>query len=179
MQRLGYLMVIFGFLAGALVAVVDKESVRWGYFTALLSIGAAGVVLIRLSERKKGRAEGKLTLNMQQIEGCLSRIVENITRLNPPKAEKQTIDIYDLRNHIDRLFGEDLMSFVNVRQSIAHVYGLQAYADVMSHFAAGERYLNRVWSASADGYIDEANIYLDKAHEQFVQSYQKVQQLTQ
>jgi hypothetical protein len=37
----------------------------------------------------------------------------------------------------------------------------------MSHFAGGERYLNRVWSASADGYIDEVNAYLTKAHEQF------------
>jgi len=48
---------------------------------------------------------------------------------------------------------------------------------VMSSFAAGERYLNRVWSASADGYIDEVNAYLDKAREQFVDSLDKIRQL--
>ena len=37
----------------------------------------------------------------------------------------------------------------------------------MNPFAAGERYLNRVWSASTDGYIDEAHTYVDKAREQF------------
>ena len=47
----------------------------------------------------------------------------------------------------------------------------------MSCFAAGERYLNRVWSASAGGYIDEVNAYLDKAQEQFADSLEKIQQL--
>ena len=48
-----------------------------------------------------------------------------------------------------------------------HVFGLQNYADVMSAFAAGERYINRVWSASTDGYIDEVRSYLDRATQQF------------
>jgi hypothetical protein len=48
-----------------------------------------------------------------------------------------------------------------------HLFGLQAYADIMSSFAAGERYINRVWSASADGYDVEAAKYLDKAAQQF------------
>jgi hypothetical protein len=47
----------------------------------------------------------------------------------------------------------------------------------MSSFAAGERYLNRVWSASADGYVDEVNIYLDKAQEQFAESLNRIEQL--
>ena len=38
----------------------------------------------------------------------------------------------------------------------------------MSSFAAGERYINRVWSASADGYIEEAATYLKKAGAMFV-----------
>lgn len=37
----------------------------------------------------------------------------------------------------------------------------------MSDFAAGERYLNRVWSASADGYGQEARCYLQRAAARF------------
>lgn len=48
-----------------------------------------------------------------------------------------------------------------------HVFGLQNYADVMSAFAAGERYVNRVWSASTDGYVDEVRTYLIRATDQF------------
>ena len=58
-------------------------------------------------------------------------------------------------------------SHADARESMQHAFGIQAYADIMSAFAAGERYLNRVWSASADGYVDEVNAYLHKASEQF------------
>ena len=55
------------------------------------------------------------------------------------------------------------------RESIAHG-GLQAYAEVMNRFAAGERYLNRVWSASTDGYIEEAHRYMERATRQFAET---------
>jgi len=38
---------------------------------------------------------------------------------------------------------------------------------VMSAFAAGERYINRVWSASTDGYVEEVRSYLERATQQF------------
>ena len=82
-----------------------------------------------------------------------------------------------MRHRIDELFIDDIDKFVDARESIAHRYGLAAYGEVMSTFAAGERYLNRVWSASADGYIDEVNAYLEKAREQFVDSLEKIRQL--
>jgi hypothetical protein len=50
---------------------------------------------------------------------------------------------------------------------MVHLFGLQTYADIMSNFATGERYINRVWSASADGYKSEADSYLSRAAEQF------------
>ena len=37
----------------------------------------------------------------------------------------------------------------------------------MNEFAAGERYINRAWSASVDGYIDETLTYVTKARSQF------------
>jgi hypothetical protein len=55
----------------------------------------------------------------------------------------------------------------NARESMKNLFGLQAYADAMGAFAAGERYINRVWSASTDGYVDEAHNYLDRSTQQF------------
>jgi len=174
MKKLGFLIITVGFLAGSLAAVIDEISVQWTYFVAGLLAGAVGIVMVHLGERHESRAEGKLTSNIQSIETSLGRIVENMTRLN---AEKLSINTYDVRHRIDELFIEDLNIFVQARQSIAHTYGLGAYADVMSCFAAGERYLNRVWSASADGYIDEVNAYLEKTQGQFVDSLEKIRQL--
>ena len=167
-------MLTAGFLAGALFAVLDKLDVQWGIFSAALALGAAGIVVLRLGERHESRSQGKLALNMQDIETSLQSIVENITRLN---AEKTSINPYDVRHRIDECFPEPITSFVDAREGIAEIYGLQAYADVMSYFAAGERYLNRVWSASADGYINEVNAYLDKAQVQFTEALDKIRKL--
>ena len=65
------------------------------------------------------------------------------------------------------LFIDDINTFVEARKSIIHRFDMQSYADLMNHFAAAERYLNRSWSASADGYIDESYTYIAKAAEQF------------
>jgi len=174
MKKLGFLMITLGFLAAALASVVDKDEVRWDYFSGALAAGIAGIVLVRAGKRQENRAEGKLAANIQIIEASLGRIVENISHLN---AEKQSINTYDVRHRIDELFCEDMVTFVEARESIGQVFGLAAYADIMSHFASGERYLNRVWSASADGYIDEVAAYLDKAQLQFSEALEKVRHL--
>lgn len=174
MGKMGYLMITVGFLAGALAATADKEDVQWGYFAAALAVGAVGVGLIRFGAHREKRVEGKLASDIQSIESSLKRIVENMTGLN---AQKSSINTYDVRHRIDELFPEDLAVFVEARESIVHSHGLAAYADVMSSFAAGERYLNRVWSASADGYIDEVNAYIEKAQVQFAESLEKIRRL--
>lgn len=174
MKKLGYLIITIGFLAGALVSVLDELKVQWSYFSGALILGAVGIILVRLHEKKNVRSEEKLAMNLQDIKTSLTGIVENMTQLN---AEKQSINAYDMRHRVDELFSEDLTTFVEARESLAHVHGLQVYANVMSHFASGERYLNRVWSASADGYVDEITAYLDKAQVQFAEALDNIRQL--
>lgn len=174
MKRIGYLLITIGFLAGALVTVIDEQIVKWDYLFGTLVIGVAGIAVVRLGKHRDSRSEHKLAANLQDIETSLTRITGNMTRLN---EEKQSINTYDMRHRIDELFSEALTTFVEARQSLAQAYGLQVYADVMSHFASGERYLNRVWSASADGYIDEVTSYLDKAQAQFIAARDKVRRL--
>ena len=171
MKKSGYLLITFAFLAGSLVAVTDKLNVQWVYFSAAIIVGVVGIILVHHHERKNSRSKKKLTVNLQDIKASLARVVENLTRLN---AEKQSINPYDMRHRIDELFSDDLTTFVEARESLAHAHSLQVYADVMSHFASGERYLNRVWSASADGYVDEITVYLDKAQMQFAEALDRV-----
>ena len=90
--------------------------------------------------------------NLQILETSLTNILDNLETLND---DSDTLPVYEARFEIDRLLRDDLNNFANARESMKHVFGLQHYADVMSAFAAGERYINRVWSASTDGYVDE------------------------
>ncbi len=174
MKTIGFLMVTVGFLAAALATVHDENVVRWLWYVPALMIGAAGVAAIKINDARQSKTEHHVASRIETVENSLEKIATNIKKLN---AEKHTINTYDMRHRIDELFIDDLEMFVDARESIAHRYGLAEYGQVMSSFAAGERYLNRVWSASADGYIDEVNAYLDKAQAQFVESHDKVRRL--
>jgi hypothetical protein len=165
MRPLGHLLVWIGFLAGAFLTVARQDellSVPW--FVAALAVGAAGIALVRVGTRRLARHEDKLVADISTLHASLEQVVADVKALD---HEKESLSVYDLHGRIDDTFAEHLAAFVEARESIAHRFGLQAYADVMSHFASGERYLNRVWSASTDGYVDEAHEQLVKAHEQF------------
>ena len=182
MKLLGYVMITIGFLAGAWATMIKTDTVewkandlvRWDYFAVSMAIGIAGVFIVRAGHKKVHTSEDALNKNISSVETSLANIVKNISELD---SQKDSINTYDVRFKIDELFPNDLTNFVDSRKSISHIYGLVAYGDIMSSFAAGERYLNRVWSASADGYIDEVNTYIEKAKEQFAESFEKVKNL--
>ncbi len=160
MKKVGLILISVGFLRGAYLAASQVEGVPVTQVVIALVIAAAGVILSRYAAHKSARSEETLATNIRRIEESLGRVVQEADRLD---EEKSSIDVYDLRNRIDQHFSEELHRFVEARESLAHSFGLQAYADVMNHFAAGERYLNRVWSASTDGYQDEAHTFIAKA----------------
>ena len=164
MKIVGYLLLTAGFLGGSYFAVLEAESVPVGSFLPMFVVGVVGVVLARMAGHKESRDVEVVSANIGAIGSSLERIVDKAQAFD---RDKESIDVYELRHHIDRTFPDDLDTFVQARQSIAHGFGLQPYADVMNPFAAGERYLNRVWSTSTDGYIDEAHVYVTKAREQF------------
>ncbi len=174
MKNLGYLLLAAGFLGGSYFAVLDADSVPIGTFLPMFVIGVVGVILARTAGHKESRDVDLVSANIDAIATSLERIVAKARDFD---RDKQTIDVYELRHHIDREFPDEIDTFVQARESIAHSYGLQLYADVMNPFAAGERYLNRVWSTSTDGYIDEAQTYVTKAREQFEEALEIFQKL--
>lgn len=164
MKKLGFLCITVGFLAGAFFAVEQRDGVNVPAFLAALAVGVLGVVLLRMARRQEATSAERIRANLETIERSLEAVVGKVEALEASKAET---DVYELRHVIDREFPDDLDAFVQARYSLVHTFGLQAFADVMNPFAAGERYLNRVWSASTDGYIDEAHNYISKSVEQF------------
>ena len=172
MKKLGYLLLTGGFLAGSLIAVRTPENeVPWVAFVPAVLVAIAGVVLAQLAIRRETHHEGAVTTNVQTLVESIDRLVERIDRLD---AERDTLPTYDVHGMIDELLREDLNAFAEARESLAHAYGLQVYADVMNEFAAGERYVNRVWSASVDGWVDEVRMYIGRAAEQLRLTQTKV-----
>jgi hypothetical protein len=63
----------------------------------------------------------------------------------------------------ERITAEHVPPFIEARPQLVSRLGLAGYAQLMDRFAAGERQLNRAWSAAADGYEEEAVACLDNA----------------
>lgn len=163
-KHIGYVLIGLGFLAGAWFGVADVEGVNWWGAVPSLLVGLAGVAVVQLQQRADRSGSDTVRASLELIDASLERICANIAELD---AGKSKLDVYTVHARIDALFMADLDTFVDNRERISHAYGLQAYADVMSAFATGERYLNRCWSASTDGYVDEVAAYLGRAHAQF------------
>ena len=168
MKTAGYICLAVGFLAGAFVSSMTEENlIDWKWFLPAFGLGFVGVVLAWLGRRQVTQDTTASTGNLEALKSSLDQIVEKITRLD---AEKASLHPYDVHTKLDQLFPSHLTTFVDARQSIVHVHGLQAYAAVMNEFAAGERYLNRVWSASVDCYIDDVQEYLGRSKDQFIKA---------
>ena len=165
MRIIGFILLGLGFIWSALVAVVDKEMVNWNYFVPAMAVGIIGVIILRISIKKQQKGKGKVEADIAVIKESLKNISQNISSFNEAKG---TINVYDIHTKVDELFIDDIEDFLKARESIIHNYSMESYADLMNHFAAGERYLNRAWSASADGYVDEVNASIEKACEQFL-----------
>ena len=174
MKKLGYLLVFVGFIAASLVSVTDVLQVNWVHFIIFLIISIIGIFLIRGSEKKEIMHEETLSRNMKAIEESLERIVDDVKLIRSEIDPKKPQDVHQ---RIDERLPDHLETFIESRKTIGHVHGLQAYGHVMNYFATAERYLNRVWSASTDGYIDEVTEYMEKSERQFEEALTALREL--
>ena len=145
MKTIAIFLIIGSFLAGSFISVLDPRQVNWSWLVPALLIGVVGLWLARRAHHEETRAGSKLAGNMDILGKSLDNILARLELLSKNKEELPT---YEARFEIDRLFRDDLANFADARKSMVHVFGMQNYADVMSNFAAGERYINRIWSAS-------------------------------
>lgn len=171
MTKVGYILLTLGFLGCTFVASLDHREVNWVAFGGFAVAAILGVALLQRG-KKLAAADSTLLDNDRAIlRDSLDHIEKNLADLEKRKAD---IPPHDMRFEIDKLFRDDLRNFAEARDSLKNLYGLSAFAEVMSAFAAGERYINRIWSASADGYVDEVLMYVKRAHTQFIEAQEKL-----
>ncbi len=163
MKNIAYALLAAGFLGGAYVTALDIENVDWLWFGIAAVAAIAGVVLAKRADKAIATSGEMLKNNRDKLNQSLDNIVRDLkTLVDGPEKRGEA-----MRDYIDDTLRPDLRRFAEARQSMVHLYGMQVYADIMSEFAAGERYLNRVWSMTADGYDDQAKVYLERAIAQF------------
>jgi hypothetical protein len=167
MSILGQILLWAGFLAGSLATVFRLEiaddkwsTIDWSWYGISVAVGVAGVIMIRASKLAARGTSQKSQADLEQIRTNLDHLIvsvetfhQNVGQMTP----KQMLEF------IDNNLADDLREFADGRESITIECGLAVFAEVMTHFAAGERAINRAWSAAADRYVDEAATCVERA----------------
>lgn len=164
MKGTGFMLLIGGFLLGAYSTALDVQATQWAMFAPAAVAAALGVLLLKRHARGEAQAEHVLTANKAELNESISNIVSQLEELI---RDRDQVSTGALRLEIDNRLRDDLRRFAEARESMVHLFGIQTYADIMADFAAGERNVNRVWSASTDGYRGEAEAYLERAAGRF------------
>ena len=170
MRGPGYALLSGGFIMAAYATALDVERVSWSFFVIAVLAAIAGVSLIKRHARSLAQSDEVLETNRTELRESIANVVDDLREI----AASGSLSGVALRDRIDTKLRPDLTRFAEARESMVHLFGLQTYADIMSHFAAGERYINRVWSSSADGYDVEAARYLGRAEEQFADAQRQL-----
>ncbi len=157
MKQAGYLLLLLGFLGGAFTTVHTVETIPWGPYAGCAAAMVVGLVLVTRARKEESTASGRVDAQVQTLQESLTRLIAELQSMND---SAETLVVHDVRHQIDRTLLPDLDRFIEVRESMIPRFGLQGYVTVMDAFAGSERLLNRAWSASADGYVDEVKACL-------------------
>jgi hypothetical protein len=141
-----------GFLAAAFSTMRQSDRIAWAPYFGLALIGVVGVVLLRRTAGAAAKQSHVVSSNLGTLEASLRTALERVRAL---LAARERVFVYDVHGRIDAELAAPLGDFAEAREAMIHGLSLSQYAEVMDHFARGERFVNRAWSASADGYVDE------------------------
>ena len=168
MRASGHILLWLGFMGAAFASVSQLEqtddkwaTIPWLWYAASMAVGIVGVAMLRHAKRADHADDAKTDAEYSVVQQSLAKLcsaVETLCR-ESPKLPSEVL------HFIDDQCAEPFSEFAEARQSLVKRFGLSVYADVMTEFASAERYVNRSWSAAADGYIDEVTASLNRANQ--------------
>ncbi len=168
MKPIGHAFLWSGFIAAAFTSLCRLEqtgdkwsTIPWLWYAVAVGVGFTGVVILRLADRRDSQDDSKTEIRYSEVTKSLHAVSETIERL----CGQSNIKLSEVLRVIDDECAEPLAQFAESRDSIIRRFGLDAYAEVMTEFASAERYINRSWSASADGYVEEVAASLSRANQ--------------
>lgn len=177
----GQALLWLGFLGGSFAAVLRLENeaapwqtIPWLLYLGCTVVGSTGVVLLRREKSAQRSESAASEIGLERVCEQLHRAADHVSELEQKLADMTCEEVLEF---IDDRCTPVLTEFADNRMVISNRFGTTRYASVMTEFASGERYLNRSWSAAADGYVDEvarsvghASAFLNAANEQLEQA---------
>lgn len=90
-----------------------------------------------------------------------------LERLNSTLGDLDSLVEADLQSRIEGVVDSHVTPLAEARHQIIDRFGMSKGSEILVATAYGERMLNRVWSAAADGYLEEAQSSFREATQAF------------
>jgi hypothetical protein len=103
----------------------------------------------------------------------LQPLIDRMAWLEQFVVDAENLRGWEIMRQVDAFLETSLLPVVERRQEIMNQYGTSRGAEILIAIAYGERMMNRVWSAAADGHLPEARSSLPEA----LEGFQEVQRL--
>jgi hypothetical protein len=129
-------------------------------FAAGLAACIAGLLCWRVGLRREDVAAQDTSLGPKAL---LRLIIDCRRAVAQVRNDFSKLDPDVVRDRIDSLLNTYFEPVVENRSRLIEHYGMRRGADLLLQFAFVERYINRVWSATADACPAEARAALDTA----------------
>ena len=165
---------LFGAGVGATIisgakAPLDKETwpTTLPVFLAAGVVAAVGIFLWRKALAAQ-KAQGNLgASDAKDPVLLLQGLIEPLKTL---RKDAPHMDTDSLVTRVDALLDQYVLPMGEERQGFIDRFGMEKGAEILVTLAFGERMMNRVWSAAADGHLPEATASLNESTDAFIEA---------
>ena len=138
-----------------------------GWLVGLVLI-VCGALLARMQQAEDNAGSGAGATGRLDFEASIADARERIAAIRTLIADlAMDADAPKARDAIDRLTNEVLEPIVEARGQLISRHGLAGFAEYFGPYSAGERNVNRAWSALTDGHAVVARQALESADTAF------------
>lgn len=147
----------------------DRWSHAWWFALAVVALTAGGLT-VKQAARMQYAEKGAGTARQSPVSAArdaLARIREIARGLadDLPGIADERDRCRTIVHRLDEVQRQHALTIVEAKPALIAALGMGGFAEFMDHFSAGERNLNRAWSAAADDHAPEAERSLAAAHE--------------
>ena len=138
-------------------------------------ISVVGLVIWHIKQRETVKLD--LTSHQESSEANPDVLLrDTVTALRELNDKKDIENANKFIEVIDDILDNFVLPFAEIRHHLIDMFGMSEGSEILVILAYGERNLNRVWSAAADGHLEEARTVLPdvlKTYEEALELYNR------
>jgi hypothetical protein len=159
-------------MAAKMPAAGSEYPTTTGIFAVALAFGVLGNIIWHKTEKKSVLAELEMHKN-DEAHNPVILLTKTIPEIEKLLAEYDSCKDIEACDKIDEIMDTYIHPFTEKGKTFMDILGQKNGSEVLLVIAYAERMLNRVWSATSDGYPQEAKNCLEDSLKNYQEALNK------